>query len=288
MIKINDINIRDPFILVEDGKYYMYGSTDKNIWGGPCEGFDMYESDDLINFSGPVRVFDVPDSFWGRENFWAPEVHKYKGKFYMFASFFAHGKNRATHILVADSPKGPFIPHGEKPQTPEGWECLDGTLYIEDDTPYMVFCHEWTQIGNGTIAYVRLSDDLKTIVSPPIDLFKATDAKWMKAIDHNGADVYITDGAWFHRLKNGKLLMLWSSFCDTGYAVAVAESDNGSITGNFIQQDELVYSNDGGHAMLFYDLNGRLKICMHQPNSIKLERPLILECVETDSSIKIK
>ena len=41
----NDIHIRDPFILVEDGKYYLYGTRGKTCWG-PATGFDVYVSDD--------------------------------------------------------------------------------------------------------------------------------------------------------------------------------------------------------------------------------------------------
>lgn len=35
MLDNQDIQIRDPFIFLskEDNRYYMYGSTDKNIWG---------------------------------------------------------------------------------------------------------------------------------------------------------------------------------------------------------------------------------------------------------------
>jgi hypothetical protein len=37
---------------------------------------------------------------------------------------------------------------------------LDGTLWVEDELPYMVFCHEWVQIKDGTVESVRLKDDL--------------------------------------------------------------------------------------------------------------------------------
>ena len=49
----------------------------------------------------------------------------------MFASFKAAGVCRGTQILVADHPKGPFVPHSDGPVTPRDWECLDGTLYVD-------------------------------------------------------------------------------------------------------------------------------------------------------------
>lgn len=38
----SEIQIRDPFVLpvAATGEYYLFGSTDKNIWSGPGQGFD--------------------------------------------------------------------------------------------------------------------------------------------------------------------------------------------------------------------------------------------------------
>ena len=55
---------------------------------------------------------------------------------------------------------------------------IDGTLYISKvGTPYMVFCHEWKQIHDGTVCAVELSPDLKKSVGEPRELFKASSAK---------------------------------------------------------------------------------------------------------------
>ena len=40
-MKNQDINIRDPFVLVVDGKYYMYGTRAANFGQG-TGGFDVY------------------------------------------------------------------------------------------------------------------------------------------------------------------------------------------------------------------------------------------------------
>lgn len=50
MIQSKDIQIRAPFIFPnrEDGKYYMFGSTDKDIWDDAV-GFDVYVGEDLEN-----------------------------------------------------------------------------------------------------------------------------------------------------------------------------------------------------------------------------------------------
>ncbi len=59
-MKLSEINIRDPFILVFKNKYFMYGSR-----VGVQTGFDVYESIDLENWSEPKSVFEITDKFWG-------------------------------------------------------------------------------------------------------------------------------------------------------------------------------------------------------------------------------
>ena len=82
----NDINIRDPFVLPYDGKYYLYGTRGKTAWI-KAYGLDVYVSDDLENWSSAHECFSVPENFWGEKEIWAPEVHYYNGSFYMFVSF---------------------------------------------------------------------------------------------------------------------------------------------------------------------------------------------------------
>ena len=147
MLSVNDIQIRDPFVLTvpEEGCYYLYGTTDEDPWSGRAQGFRAYKSRDLENWEGPYTVFTPPPDFWADRNFWAPEVHRYRGAYYMPASFKSAEHRRAVHILWSRNPLGPFLPLSPEPVTPEGWECLDGTLYWDEtDSPWLIFSHEWT------------------------------------------------------------------------------------------------------------------------------------------------
>ena len=160
-LTLKDIYIRDPFILPveEEGVYYMYATSTTTENGVAYGGMVAYQSKDLRTWTGPVRVFDVP-----RDNFltgvvWAPEVHRYNGKYYLFATLnsdivwkapkkdhpaYTH---RATQIFWADRPEGPFLPFENKqPHTPMGQMCLDGTLWVENGVPYMIYCHEWVEM----------------------------------------------------------------------------------------------------------------------------------------------
>ena len=52
-MKLTDINIRDPYIMPYDGKYYLYGTRSETAFVGQAYGFDVYVSDDLENWEGP-------------------------------------------------------------------------------------------------------------------------------------------------------------------------------------------------------------------------------------------
>jgi len=174
MVKTAEIHLRDPFVLplAEEGRYYLYGTTDPDCWQGKGVGFDAYRSADLEHWEGPFPVFRPPTGFWADRNYWAPEVHRYGGRFFMFASFKAEGVCRGTQALVADSPLGPFLPHSAGPLTPRDWECLDGTLFVDEaGDPWLVFCHEWVQVHDGEMCAMRLSADLSRAIGEPFCSF---------------------------------------------------------------------------------------------------------------------
>lgn len=284
-MKLSDINIRDPFILPEDGKYYMYGTRAKNF-GVKTGGFDVYTSTDLEDWSEPIECFDSAKYCLNHHANWAPEVHKYNGAYYMFATFTSEATNeRGTYILKADNPLGPFAPHSEGSVTPADWSSLDGTFYVsKDGKPFMIFCHEWTQIDDGEVCSIELTPDLKSVVGVPETLFKGSDMIGAKPIKEN---CFVTDGPFLYRTNEGNLLMIWSSFGEGGYTEALAYSDNGEIDGKWKQSEKHLFTEDGGHGMIFTDFNGELKFIMHQPNKPSFERPRIIKIKDTGNLIEV-
>jgi GH43 family beta-xylosidase len=294
---ISDIQIRDPFVVLEDGTYYLFGSTDKDIWKGPAAGFDVYISEGgLTCFEGPFPAFRPPADFWSRTNFWAPEIHRYNGAYYMFATFKPHEGRRGTAILKSESGiTGPYLPWSLNaagapgPVTPVDWECLDGTFFVEQGEPYMVFCHEWRQTGDGQICAIPLTADLRQAAyeaggNPgvwPRILFRASEAPWACELAGRPAGHYVTDGPFLYAGRDGALLMSWSSFGKDGnYCVGIARSEDGSLKGPWIQSGKPLYSADGGHGMIFRGKNGALYLAIHTPNKTPLERAVFVELKE--------
>ena len=274
--------LRDPCILVEDGVYYAYGTgwkCYKNVKGsleGPWKKVDM-----------EVTVAH-PETDGGSH--WAPEVHKYNGAYYMFTTYYnSVTSHRGCIILKSDSPEGPFVEITDGHVTPDGWDAIDGTFYVDPEgQPWMVFVHEWTSMpgGVGSFAAVKLSPDLTHFISEPIELFKANEPVWSNA--------GVTDGCFMYTTEDNELLMIWSNFDAFGYSVAVARSSNGRLDGEWVHEKNLLYSRymtngyDGGHAMVFTGTDGQMYIAFHSPNTAtddRQEKPVFLAIEEKNGRL---
>ena len=167
-IPVSSLRLRDPFILVDKktSMYYLHFNNNLKI--------RVYKSKDLSTWKDEGYSFIAKTDFWGQQDFWAPDVYEYEGRYYLFATFSNAGVKRGTSILVSDSPKGPFTPLVNKAITPSGWMCLDGSLYIDKEgNPWLLFCREWLETIDGEIYAQRLAKDLKTTEGDTYLLFKA-------------------------------------------------------------------------------------------------------------------
>ncbi len=286
-LALPDFHIRDPWILadVPSRTYYLYANNSEEATGVHRAGVMVYESQDLRNWKAPFLVFTLPDGTWAtpQENVWAPEVHAYHGKFYLFVTLLNSAKiiaaqpavrrtntMKGTTIAVSDSPEGPFtLLKTDGPIPPADFMTLDGTFYQDAaGKPWMVYAHEWVQKIDGTMEALPLEADLSGAAGPPIFLFKGSDAPWLDAtLQADRRELsYVTDGPELFRTKDGHLLMLWSSFERNEYVETVARSKSGEVTGPWEQLPPLLEV-DGGHGMLFRSFDGQLLLVLHRTNT---------------------
>lgn len=283
-MKTEEINIRDPFVVYEDGIYYLYGTRAKDF-GRYVGGVDVYTSTDLSSWSEPHECFNSVEYGMNREVNWAPEVHRYKGRYYMLATFTRENGRRGTYALVSDSLMGPFVPHGETALTPEEWECLDGSLYIaKDGKPYLVFCHEHTQIIDGTMCYAELKEDLTGLAGEPVTLFTASSPYYVDKKPEG--EHYITDGPFMYRTKTDELFMLWSTHLGGKYAECLVKFGGGEIGMDFEHVEPLI-TNDGGHGMIFRG-GDELFLTYHTPNTKGKEHPAFKKLIDCGDSLKVE
>lgn len=291
-VHVREIVISDPCILPvpELKRYFLYARWLDSGKFPEVDGsvaFYAFESPDLIHWSRPYKVFEQGD-FWADQDYWAPECHFYRGRYYLISSFRAKGTYRRCQALVSDSPRGPFAPIEAAPATPEGWQCLDGTLYVDKrKKPWMVFCHEWLQVFDGQICAVPLSEDLGHAVGDPVILFRASDAPWRAKDCTEGKNGFVTDGPWLHRMEDGTLIMLWSNFSDYGYTTGYARSLSGDILGPWVQESAPLYGLDGAHSMLFRTFSGQLVMSLHAPNIGPRKRIHLFQMEESGDKLHI-
>lgn len=295
---VRDLNVRDVFIVpyAPEQKYFLFNTRTLASEEKRC--LAVLESTDLVWWSEAYIVFKPDDTFWGVYDMWAPECHEYRGKYYLISSFRGKESHRGCQCLVADTPRGPFLPLRNEAVTPADWQCLDGTLYIDkQNQPWMVFCHEWVQVQDGQICAIKLKDDLSGPIGKPIILFRASDAPWkfddvnkpweFSMPQHELGWARVTDGPYLHRAQNGQLLMVWTSYSNTGYACGCARSQTDDILGPWVQDAEPLYTQDGGHAMLFKRFDGTLMMALHSPNQLGEERMLLFEMDDSDGRLRI-
>lgn len=311
---LDDVPVHDPFVLVDPdaGRYRLYTSFRAEAYAEAAGGLDLdglegtgvlaWSSADLVTWEDPVVVFSTPVDAWAdpAQAPWAPEVHAYEGRFYLFTTLhdpstpLAEAQQTSTVIrtsnastgrawelmtrgsvtAVADHPLGPFtLLDPAAPITPVGFATLDGTLFVDDaGQPWMVYAHEWLQLIDGTIEAIPLTADLAKAAGDPIHLFRGSEASWLstRTPSVQALAPYITDGPQLHRLPGGALLMLWSSYrissptAQNGeYVQTFAVSTSGVLQGTWTQGDVLVGGN-AGHGMLFDDLEGRTYLILHR------------------------
>jgi beta-xylosidase len=294
---LSQTRLRDPFILADEatGTYYLITSL-MRAPGSNRQGVSALTSTDLKIWRGPYPVFEIEPDFWAQGSVWAPEMHRYQGRYYLFATMNSSEKlpdepwldwpdktRRSTQVLVADSPLGPFRPFHNRAHVDPNLMTLDGTLWVEDNIPYMVYCHEWVQVKDGTIDAIRLKDDLSDVVGAPITLFKASDAPWTPP----DRDRYVTDGPCLYRTRTDRLLLIWSSFAPTGYTTGIAISQSGKVHGPWNHQPEPLFKDDGGHGTIFRTFDGTLMLVLHCPNRGPNERAHLFELEDTGTTIRI-
>ena len=127
------VPLADPYILVHDSLYYIYGT---NVG----TGFDVYYSKDLEYWERASALSLSHANSYGESMFWAPEVYYVEKdkKFYMFYSTEEH-----ICVATADSPLGPFKQDEHKPIREE--KSIDTSVFFDED-------------GKAYLCFVRFND----------------------------------------------------------------------------------------------------------------------------------
>ena len=164
------VEVHDP-VLAQEGDYYYAFST------GP--GITIYQSEDLEHWRWVGRAFEgEPD--WARDvvpgfsgHLWAPDIFEKDGRYYLYYSVSAFGKNTSAigvtvnETLDPASPDYRWIDQGMVLQSVpnrDHWNAIDPAI-VEDEegTPWMSFGSFWEGLK-----LVKLAPDLVSLAEPQV------------------------------------------------------------------------------------------------------------------------
>jgi sucrose-6-phosphate hydrolase SacC (GH32 family) len=273
---VSKMYFRDPFIYA-DATNNCYCFITTSIENGVGE-LVAYTSKDLKYWKRSGIVYKASKSYLGMKDWWAADLYHWKGAYYVFVTLSGNGITRGTTVFKSSrhaiGAYHPILSDNQLNVTPANMDCLDGSLYIDDKgVPWMIYSHEWIECYNGEIYAQRLKNDFSGTIGKPVYLFKASDAPWSCPIStKDGKNCLVTDAPFIWKDKeSGHLIMLWSSFSKIGgkvkYAFGQAVSTTGDLKGPWTQDTQPLNTDDGGHAMVFKDLKGHLRVSYHSPNS---------------------
>ncbi len=241
--------LADPTIFEDKGTFYLYGTGSK-------DGFKVYTSTDTKNWEDKGFALKKGDAF-GNEGFWAPQVFRYKQKFYM-----AYVADEQIAIAQSESPLGPFT-QKRKQALAAPVKIIDPFLFFEGGKIYLY--HVRLQEGNR-IFVAQMTEDLSEIKENTVtECIQATEP-WENTQQSAWP---VTEGPTV--LKHQNLYYLFYSandFRNIDYAVgyATSTSPNGPWTKN--GQNPLLSRkqtgwNGSGHGDFFTDRKGRLTYVFH-------------------------
>ncbi|WP_116106678.1 glycoside hydrolase family 43 protein [Lewinella sp. IMCC34191] len=252
-----DVEFGDPFLLDDgDGTYYLYGTG-----GGAKDGFAVYASTDLVNWTDRGQVYhgNTEDS-WNESAFWAPECYKIDGKYYLFYS--ANWKHNPTDeaenfhigVAVADAPTGPFTDIQNKPLFEPGYPIIDANVFQDDDGKYYLYysraCYQhpvesevadWAraeglfdEIEESWVYGIELSPDFTSVIGEPVLLLRPPvsmddeNAEWeSRSVTTGEVNRRWTEGSFTFK-HDGTYYIMYSAnhYAGPNYAVGYATGDN--------------------------------------------------------------
>ena len=252
------VPLADPYILLYDDMYYIYGTNIGN-------GFDVYYSKDLEYWERASALSLSHTNSYGNKNFWAPEVYYVEREktFYLFYS-------TEEHICVAtsDSPLGPFKQDEKKPIRDE--KGIDTSVFFDEDGKAYLYFVRFTD-GN-VIWCAELEDNLKEIKEETLTQCIKAEETWesIEGKVAEGPSVFKKDGLYY---------MLYSAndYRSQDYAVGFATSDTPFGPWKKYEENPVLHKNNGlagvGHGAPFYDKEGNMRYVLHAHNSLTEVHP---------------
>lgn len=259
----NEIMFADPTVFVENGRYYLTGTRNREPLG-----FSVLESTDLKEWKSPdglpqQLILEKGQGAYGDKGFWAPQYYK-EGDVY----YFTYTANEQTVLAYANSVYGPFKQNVIRP-VDESAKNIDSFLFKDSDGKYY-FYH--VRFNNGNFLWVAEFDLASGTIKPETltQCFENTQA-WEATPNYQSAP--IMEGPTVIKLDDVYYLFYSANhFQNIDYAVGYATSGSPygpwvKYAGNPIIHRDIVGENGSGHGDLFEGLDGSYYYVYHVHHS---------------------
>jgi arabinan endo-1,5-alpha-L-arabinosidase len=161
------VGVHDPVMAKEGGTYYLFSTG---------RGINMFSSTDMVRWKPEERVFATPPA-WGQRaapgftgHVWAPDIQHHGGKYYLYYSVSAFGKNTSGIGVATNATLDPRSPNyrwddqGMVLQSVPGrdlWNAIDPNIVEDaDGTAWMSFGSFWSGIKLARLdaSWTRLAE----------------------------------------------------------------------------------------------------------------------------------
>ncbi|HEY5552439.1 MAG TPA: arabinan endo-1,5-alpha-L-arabinosidase [Opitutaceae bacterium] len=247
------VSIHDPVMAKEGDTFFLFST-------GP--GITLYSSTDMTNWRRRGRVFpsepawakQVSPSFNG--HIWAPDIVQHDGKFFLYYSVSAFGKNTSAigvtvnKTLDPDSPDYDWKDHGiviRSVPNRDMWNAIDPNIIIDEDgTPWMSFGSFW-----GGLKLVKLTPDLLSVAEPQEWHSIAKRERSVLVNDELAGPAEIEAPFIFRKGGYYYLFVSWDKCCrgkDSTYKMVVGRSKD--VRGPYVDKAAKSLADGGGTLLL--------------------------------------
>lgn len=261
--------IGDPFIIYDNGYYYLYGTGLMN--GKRTKDFVTWSK------TSDSTSYDTTN----REKFWAPEVFKYDDYYYkVFSSFDKStgisqiGIASSTNINSSFKVKKYNLLSGKFSAS-----VIDADILIDDEKQYLYFVKDQANQSDGTKVssiygvQIKLKDGNCEVVGD-VKLLKSPTATWEKK---SGPERYWNEGP--SVIKHGSRYYLMYSanyWASSYYSVGYVYSDNGPLGPYTTPKSPILLQSTTnsigpGHNSVFKSATGELYTAYHVKDVSKSE-----------------
>ncbi len=213
----------DPWVIRDgDNYYYCYSGGD-----GVC--VNKIEALDKITTEGGTKVYTAPAGTMYSKEYWAPELHKIDGKWYIYvAADDGDNYNHRMYVLecTGDDPTDPYVMKGKITDSTDKW-AIDGTVLQYKGECYFIWSGWEGDVNVAQNIYIAhmsdpwTIDSERTLLSEPEFRFEKLGG--LPTINEGPAALVAPSGDTVHIIYSGS--GSWSDFYCLGMLTFSGEGD---------------------------------------------------------------